>query len=110
MTMEFFDWNMLGSYAGAVMAVGILTQVTKGIKFIEYIPTQLWSYILSLIVLVLAQVFGAGISVQSAVLAVFNAAVVSLAANGGYEAINRASYGKIVEQIETEAEEDETEN
>ena len=110
MTMEFFDWNMLGSYAGAVMAVGILTQVTKGIKFVEYIPTQLWSYILSLIVLVLAQVFGAGISVQGAVLAVFNAAVVSLAANGGYEAINRASYGKIVEQIETEAEEDETEN
>ena len=97
MTMEFFDWNMLGSYAGAVMAVGILTQVTKGIKFVEYIPTQLWSYILSLIVLVLAQVFGAGVSVQGAVLAVFNAAVVSLAANGGYEAINRASYGKIVE-------------
>lgn len=90
MTMEFFDWAMLGTYAGAVMAVGILTQLTKGIKWIEKIPTQIWSYMLSLIVLILAQVFGAGISVDGAVLAVFNAAIVSLAANGGYEALNRS--------------------
>ena len=105
MTMEFFDWTMLGTFAGAVMAVCILTQITKGIKFVEMIPTQLWSYALSLIVLILAQVFGSGISAQSAVLAVFNAAVVSLAANGGYEALNRATYGKVVEYIEQEEEE-----
>ena len=43
MTMDFFDWSMLGTYAGAVMAVGVLTQVTKGIKFVELIPTQIWS-------------------------------------------------------------------
>lgn len=102
MTMEFFDWSMLGTYTGAVMAVGILTQVTKGIKFVNEIPTQLLSYVLSLIVLILAQVFGAGISAQSVVLAVFNAAVVSLAANGGYEALNRATYGKVVEYVEYE--------
>lgn len=100
MTMEFFDWGMLGTFAGAVMAVGVLTQLTKGIKWIEKIPTQIWSYALSLVVLVLAQVFGTGISSQSAVLAIFNAAVVSLAANGGYEALNRATYGKVVEYIE----------
>lgn len=104
MTMEFFDWSMLGTYAGAVMAVGVLTQITKGIKFVELIPTQIWSQALSLIVLILAQVFGAGISAESAVLAMFNAAVVSLAANGGYEAINRAAYGKVVEYIEYEEE------
>ena len=89
MTMEFFDWSMLGTYAGAVMAVGVLTQLTKGIKVLAKIPTQIWSYVLSLIVLILAQVFGPGISAESAVLAVFNAAIVSLAANGGYEALNR---------------------
>lgn len=100
MTMEFFDWGMLGTYAGAVLAVGILTQLTKGIKWIEKIPTQIWSYALSLIVLILAQVFGDGITAQSAVLAVFNAAVVSLAANGGYEALSRTASQKVVEDID----------
>lgn len=100
MTMEFFDWTMLGTFAGAVMAVCILTQITKGIKWLEKIPTQIWSYALSLIVLILAQVFGDGISAQSAVLAMFNAAVVSLAANGGYEALNRAMSNKAIEEAD----------
>lgn len=91
--MEFFDWAMLGTYAGATMAVCVLTQLTKGIKLIERIPTQIWSYILSLIVLLLAQVFGDGITAQNAALAVFNAAIVSLAANGGYEAVSRIGSG-----------------
>lgn len=106
MTMEFFDWTMLGTFAGAVIAVCILTQITKGIKWLEKIPTQIWSYALSLVVLILAQVFGDGISAQSAVLAMFNAAVVSLAANGGYEALNRATYGKVVAQVEYEEDEE----
>ena len=93
MTMEFFDWGMLGTYAGAVLAVSILTQLTKGIKWIEKIPTQIWSYVLSLIVLILAQVFGDGITAQSAVLAVFNAAVVSLGANGAYQAAAKMASG-----------------
>lgn len=100
MTMEFFDWNMLATYAGAAMAVGILTQLTKGIVQIEKIPTQIWSYVLSLVVLVLAQVFGDGISLQSAVLAVFNAAIVSLGANGGYDALNRVAYTDADEYID----------
>lgn len=104
MTMEFFDWNMLGTYAGAVMAVGILTQATKGIRFIEMIPTQIYSQILSLIILILAQVFDGGISAQNIVLAIFNAAVVSLAANGGYEAVNRVNLGKVTEHIDQEEE------
>lgn len=102
MTMEFFDWTMLGTFAGAVLAVGVLTQLTKGIKWIEKIPTQIWSYALSLIVLILAQVFGTGISAQSAVLAIFNAAVVSLSANGGYTALNRKGNAETVEQSKEE--------
>ena len=87
--MEFFDWNMLGTYAGAATAVGILTEITKNIPFIKKIPTLAWSYILALIVLLAAMIFGEGFTAEAAGLAVFNAAVVSLASNGGYEAIQR---------------------
>ena len=78
---------MLGSYAGAVMAVGVLTQASKEIPGIKHIPTQLWSYVLSLLTLLLAQHFTAGFTLQGAMLAAFNAAIVSLAANGGYSAL-----------------------
>lgn len=87
--MEFFDWSMLGSYAGAVMAVGVITEITKGIPLVRKIPTLVWSYILALFVLLMAMLFTDGFTAEGAGLALFNAAVVSLAANGGYEAMNR---------------------
>lgn len=95
--MEFFDWTTLGTYAGAVLAVGILTQVTKEIPGIRALPTQLWSYLLALITLLLAETFTVGLSAQGAVLTLFNAAVVSLSANGGYSAIQRLKQGTIGE-------------
>lgn len=87
--MEFFDWTALGTMAGAVAAVGILTQITKGIPGIKKIPTQAWSYALALVVLIVSQAVAGGLTLASAGLAVINAAVVSLAANGGYEAMQR---------------------
>lgn len=87
--MEFFSWNALGEYTGAALAVGILTQLTKEIPGIKTVPTQLWSYVLALITLLLAEVFTMGVSVQGVVLTLFNAAVVSLAANGGFSAVQR---------------------
>ena len=93
MEMEFFDWSLLGSYAGAALAVAVLTQITKGIPGIVRIPTQLWSYVLALVTLLLALIFGPGFSASGAVLALFNAALVSLAANGGYAAVERAKAG-----------------
>ena len=87
--MEFFSWNTLGEYTGAALAVGILTQVTKEIPGVKSIPTQLWSYVLALVTLLLAEVFTSGISAQGVVLTLFNAAVVSLAANGGFSAVQR---------------------
>lgn len=91
--MEFFDWSLLGSYAGAALAVAVLTQITKGIPGIVRIPTQLWSYVLALVTLLLALIFGPGFSASGAVLALFNAALVSLTANGGYAAVERVKSG-----------------
>ena len=93
--MEFFDWKMLGGSAGAATAVGVLTQLTKEIPGIARIPTQLWSYILALLTLLLAMVFDGGFTAKGAALSVFNAAVVSLTANGGYSALQRARQREI---------------
>lgn len=99
MEMEFFNWEMLGSCAGAALAVGVLTQLTKGMPLARGIPTQLWSYLLALATLILAQVFGPGFTVQGTVLAVFNAGVVSLSANGGYAALERMRAGAAEENV-----------
>lgn len=87
--MEFFDWANLGTLAGAVAAVAVITEITKELPGIRKIPTQIWSYALSLVVLVCAQAFTDGLNASGIVLSVFNAAMVGLAANGGYAALKR---------------------
>lgn len=86
---EFLSWDTLATYGGALAAVAALTQFTKEIPGIKKIPTQLWSYILSLLILFPATAFTVGLTWQSAVLILFNAAIVSLAANGGFNAIKK---------------------
>jgi hypothetical protein len=87
--MEFVTWELLGTYAGAIAMVGVITELTKNIKFISAIPTQLWSYVLSLIVMYVANFFLGQLTPSNAVLILFNAVLVSLGANGGYEGVSR---------------------
>lgn len=89
--MEFVTWAVLATYAGALAMVGFLTQLTKGLGFVKMIPTQLWSYILALAVMFPAYWFTGQLTADSAVLVLFNAAVVSLAANGGFDAVKRVA-------------------
>ena len=92
--MEFFDWNVLSTMAGATFAVAILTEVTKGIPGIGRIPTQVWSLILAFVVLIGAQAAMGTLTIASGGLAVLNAALVSLAANGGYDLLERLKNGQ----------------
>ena len=87
--MEFVTWELLGTYAGAMAMVGVITQMTKNIKFVSKIPTQLWSYILALVIMYAANFFLGQLTASNAVLILFNAGLVSLGANGGYEGIAR---------------------
>lgn len=84
---QFFTWATLGTYAGATMATAIITELTKLIPGIKRLHTRLVSYIVALIVLVVATVFGGDVSAASVSLCLVNAVVVALAANGGYDAI-----------------------
>ena len=87
--MEFVSWEILGTYAGAMAMVGVITQLTKNSKLISKIPTQLWSYILSVVIMLCASLFLEQLTPSNAVLTIFNAALVSLGANGGYEGLVR---------------------
>ena len=93
MEMEFVTWAGLSTYAGAITMVMLLVQLTKGITIIDKMPTQLWSYIVALVVLYAANFFTGQLTADTAVLILFNAAIVALSANGGYAAIERVATG-----------------
>ena len=86
---NFFTWDVLGTFGGAILGVAILTQLTKEIKYIKAIPTQLWSYIIAVLLLVLSRVFTGEFSASSVGLAFINGALVSLASNGTYSLFTR---------------------
>ena len=94
MDMSFFDWTFLGTFAGALAAVALITELIKGLPALKKVPTQFVSWVLAFIILILAQLFTGTLSAQSAVLCVLNGAMVSLAANGGYAALKRVMGGK----------------
>ena len=86
---EFISWTTLGTYSGALIMVCLLTQFTKGLPITERIPTQLWSYILALAVLLCATGFTSGFTASVIFQTLFNAVVVSMAANGGFSAVKK---------------------
>ncbi|MDR1619649.1 MAG: hypothetical protein LBS18_03195 [Clostridiales bacterium] len=88
---EFFTWAMLATYAGAVLATAALTQLLKGAGFIAKIPTRLFSYIIALIVLLAGTFFTGALTLESAALCLLNAAVVSLAGNGAFDAVTHGT-------------------
>jgi hypothetical protein len=99
---EFFNWEMLGTYAGCTATVGVITQFVKGVGVLNRIPTQIVTYVLALVLMLLASVFTGGVTVEGAVLTVFNAVVVSLASNGGYSAVERIGEKMKQEDVQNE--------
>ena len=86
---EFFTWTTLATYAGATLATSLITQLIKGLGFIDKIPTRITSYAIALVVLLAATFFTGGLTLEAGALCVINAVVVSLAANGKYDAVAR---------------------
>lgn len=85
---EFLTWTTLGTYAGAVLATTLVTQLLKGLSFIDKLPTRIFSYIVAVALLVLANVFSGDVSLSGIVLCFVNGVVVSLASNGAFEAVD----------------------
>ena len=89
MNEQFLTWELLGTYSGTLGMVLILTQLTKALPGIQKIPTQLYSYLVALAVMTVTAIFGGRTAASDFVLLIFNAAVVALSANGGYDALMR---------------------
>jgi len=91
--IEIFSWNILATFAGKVIATAIVTQFLK--EIFSKIPTPLISYVVALLlILVTIAVLGEGAEWTEWVIAPLNAILVSLAANGKYDAIARFTANK----------------
>jgi hypothetical protein len=85
---DFVTWEIIGTYAGAVMVVGLITQLLKYFPVVEKLPTQLLSYALSFVILTASQLALNTFSLASLGLNLVNAVLVSLASNGAYTAMS----------------------
>ena len=83
----FFTWVTLATYAGALAATIAITQMLKGVGFIAKVPTRLFSWFIALVILLAANYFTNTLTAETASMCILNAVVVSLAANGGYDAV-----------------------
>lgn len=103
MPTEFFSWESIGTFSGAVALVVFLVQLLKlPMDRVRRIPTQYIVYVVSLGVLLLAQAFVpalGGLTWQSGILCVFNAALVALSAMSLYNvAIDRVETRKLLQE------------
>lgn len=81
-----YSWEYLATIAGATAATLLIVQFLKlPLDKIWKIPTRLVVYVISLIIILLAQYFTIGLTIQSGILSIINAFVVALAAMGAYE-------------------------
>ena len=83
---EPFTWAQLATIAGATAAVLLIVQLLKlPLDRVWKVPTRIVVYLISLILLLLANLFTDGITLQSGILTAVNAVIVALAAMGAYE-------------------------
>ncbi len=91
---EYFTWELLGTFAGAVLAVTLLVQLLKlpidkvVMKLFGKdcrIPTRLIVYIMALAIVVAVEAAKGTLTWPSLGLCVLNAALVTISAMGAYE-------------------------
>ena len=87
MDSTYYSWQTLGTTAGATAAVLLIVQYIKApLDKVWKVPTRLIVFIISALIVVGAQAFGAGaISLADIPLLAVNAFVVAMAAMGSYE-------------------------
>ena len=81
-----FSWEYLATIAGSALATMLIVQLLKlPIDRVWKIPTRIVVFFISLVIMLLANLFTVGLDWSSALLTVFNAVISALTAMGGYE-------------------------
>lgn len=89
---QFFTWELLATFVGAATGTGIITQFVKDAPFFQKIPARFLSYIVALIILAAATAATGGATDWTGwVIIPLNAVLVSLSANGAYDALAKKS-------------------
>lgn len=87
---DFLTWDVIATYAGATVVTALIVQFTKGlVDRLVHIPTQVYSYLVALLVLYAGFFFTGQLTASSAVLILFNGILVAVASNGAYEGVGR---------------------
>lgn len=84
-----YTWTTLGTVSGLVSITVFITQKIKKYKIVQKIGTQVASYIIALITMECVNIFTGQATLSNIVLCVFNAFLISLAANGLYDTVNK---------------------
>lgn len=82
---NFLTWDVILTYSGCIAGTVLLTEWLK--KIFQKIPTQLTSFIIAALVLIIGHLATATFTFQELPLYLINAVAVSLASNGGFDAI-----------------------
>lgn len=91
MTIDnFFTWEMLATFAGCMAATIILTEFVK--KFLKMVDPQIISFVFAFVILAVGQIVTGVFSWNDILLDAVNAVAISLASNGGFDAI-KAVFG-----------------
>lgn len=84
---EYLTWQFLGTMAGAVF---LTTTITEFFKFpldkVWKIPTRYLVYLIAAVILFAVEIFTGTLTIDRAVLILFNAILVTMASMGAYEA------------------------
>ena len=86
MTIDnFFTWEMLATFAGCMAGTMVMTEFTK--KMIKTMPAQIISFVYAMVILVVGQLVAKTFTWNDILLDLVNAAMISLSANGGFDAV-----------------------
>lgn len=86
MPQTAWDWEGLGTIAGATAATLMIVQLIKApLDRVWKIPTRIVVYAVALVILMAATLFTGNMSLENAGLAALNAVMVALGAYGSYE-------------------------
>lgn len=79
---NFLTWDVLTTYTGFVSIVFMVVEFTKGLKYIEKIPTKYWSFFIAFILLTITKIATGTFRIMDIILYILTAISISLGSNG----------------------------